>query len=531
VLTGFARQFNLPSLKAGYQLGLTSLLLLAGIGVVHDASALNETRTLSFHHTHSGEDLTVTFKREGRYDEEALKQLNHFLRDWRTQDQTTMDRHLFDILWEVYRDVDGKKPIQIISAYRSPETNAMLRRRSAHTGVARFSQHMLGHAMDFYIPEVPLEQIRFAGLRLQRGGVGFYPTSGSPFVHLDTGNIRHWPRMTHDQLARVFPDGRTVHVPTDGTPLKGYELARAEIERRGSGDDAATIAKPANVLARLFGGKSNDEDDEGAAPAVQAKPVSVVQVAAARPAEPAPRAKPAGATLQLAAADMQVVQPVRPKLVAVSDKAEAKPQTPADIINARGFWDDMPATPNQATPAQVAALNARKALASTADPQSTSSVPAAYQAMAYAPEAAAPVDRAHVVAASAPVPRSTRPASPSRNSMAANDVTTVVAKGQNQGQGQDGVVATATRIVASRSGDLWMRIMMLAPSASTSMSVTMLGDANMTLLSKQFVKPRATIVMGFSDDPMMGLTIDHFSGPATAPLTTQSFGLRTASLR
>ena len=67
-----------------------------------------------------------------------------------------MDRHLFDILWEVYRDVDGKKPIQIISAYRSPATNAMLRRRSS--GVARLSQHMLGHAMDFYIPDVALEQ-------------------------------------------------------------------------------------------------------------------------------------------------------------------------------------------------------------------------------------------------------------------------------------------------------------------------------------------------------------------------------------
>jgi uncharacterized protein YcbK (DUF882 family) len=172
VLTGFARQFNLPTLpKAGYQLGLTSVLLLAGIGSVHDACALNETRTLSFHHTHSGEDLTVTFKREGRYDEEALKQLNHFLRDWRSQDETVMDRHLFDILWEVYRDVDGKQPIQIISSYRSPGTNAMLRHRSANSGVARFSQHMLGHAMDFYIPGVQLADIRAAGLRLQRGGV------------------------------------------------------------------------------------------------------------------------------------------------------------------------------------------------------------------------------------------------------------------------------------------------------------------------------------------------------------------------
>ena len=249
--------------RAGFQAGLSSLLLLAGAGSVHDATALGETRTLSFHHTHSDEDLTVTFKRNGRYDEDALKEINHFLRDWRSQDQTTMDRHLFDILWEVYRDVDGKKPIQIISAYRSPATNAMLRRRSS--GVARFSQHMLGHAMDFFIPDVQLEQIRFAGLRLQRGGVGFYPTSGSPFVHLDTGSIRHWPRMTHDQLARVFPNGRTVHVPSNGGPLPGYQLALADIEKRGDGDDAATVSKP-GLFKSLFKRKSNDEDDEGAPP-------------------------------------------------------------------------------------------------------------------------------------------------------------------------------------------------------------------------------------------------------------------------
>ena len=272
MLAGFARQFGSLSLpKAGYRLGLTSLLLLLGAGSVHDATAENETRTLSFHHTHSNEDLTVTFKRDGRYDEEALKQLNHYLRDWRTQDQTVMDRHLFDILWEVYRDVDAKKPIQIISAYRSPATNAMLRRRSS--GVARYSQHMLGHAMDLYIPDVPLEQIRFAGLRLQRGGVGFYPTSGSPFVHLDTGSIRHWPGMTHDQLVRVFPDGRTVHVPADGTPLKGYELARAEIEKRDGGDRALTRSSP-SLWAALFKTRSSDDEDEG----VSAPPPATDQV-------------------------------------------------------------------------------------------------------------------------------------------------------------------------------------------------------------------------------------------------------------
>lgn len=530
MLTGFARQFKLLSFsKAGCQLGLASLLLLMGAGSVHDATALNETRTLSFHHTHSDEDLTVTFKRDGRYDAEALKQLNHFLRDWRSQDQTTMDRHLFDILWEVYRDVDGKKPIQIISSYRSPSTNAMLRRRSS--GVARFSQHMLGHAMDFFIPDVPLEHIRFAGLRLQRGGVGFYPTSGSPFVHLDTGSIRHWPRMTHDQLARVFPDGRTVHVPSDGKPLKGYELALAAIEKRGNGDDASAKSKP-GFLASLFRGKSNDEDDEGSSAPVaseKATPASLTASAsAARSADavPAPRAKPGVAsTFQLASADVQTVQTAKTRQAEPAQKAEAKPQTPADIINARGFWGDADATPKQATPAQVAAISARKALAS-ADPQATASVSDPFNALAYAPAASSPVDRSNIVAASAPIPRSVRPAS--RNAMAATSIDTVVVKGA---QGQDSPVATSTRLAASRGNDVWMRVMILAPSASTSMSATVLGDADMTLMRLFFVKPQAVIAMRFSDDPQMGLVSDSFTGSTTATLATQSFVLRTAALR
>jgi uncharacterized protein YcbK (DUF882 family) len=534
VLTGFARQLNSPCLpKAGYHLGLTSLLLLAGAGSVHDATALNQTRTLSFHHTHSDEDLTVTFKRDGRYDEEALKQINHYLRDWRSQEQTTMDRHLFDILWEVYRDVDGKKPIQIISAYRSPATNAMLRRRSS--GVARFSQHMLGHAMDFFIPDVPLEQIRSAGLRLQRGGVGFYPTSGSPFVHLDTGSIRHWPRMTHDQLARVFPDGRTVHIPSDGTPLPGYELARADIEKHGDGALSKGKSLFAALFGKSFGGKSNDEDDEGTSAPIASEKASPAGVTAASLAAkstetvPLPRAKPLKAsTLQLASADVQIVQPGKPK---PAEKAEPKPQTPSDIINARGFWDDMPTTPNQATPAQVAAISARRALAA-ADPQPTASVSATFQAFAYAPPSSSPVDRSNIVAASAPIPHNARPVSAPRNSMVVTDVTTVVAKGpQGSPQTQGSAVATSARITASRGNEVWLRAMILAPNASTSMSTTVLGDADMTLLRTHFVKPQAAVAMAFSDDPMMGMTCDRFSGSAVAVLAMQSFVVRTAALR
>lgn len=539
MLIGLARQFNLLALpKAGYGFGLGSLLLIAGAGSVHDATALNETRTLSFHHTHSGEDLTVTFKRNGRYDEEALKKLNHFLRDWRSQDQTTMDRHLFDILWEVYRDVDGKKPIQIISAYRSPATNSMLRRRSS--GVARFSQHMLGHAMDFYIPDVPLEHVRAAGLRQQRGGVGFYPTSGSPFVHLDTGSVRHWPRMTQEQLAKVFPDGRTVHLPSNGGPMKGYELARADIERRGNGDNAATTSKMPNLFASWFKGSkaTTEEDDEGAsAPARNEKPGSA-SVAAATPAKsadpvPTPRAKPqVAATLQLASADAQIVPAAkaRPEAMQVAqasaENTEPKPQTPADIINSRGFWDDPPANANQPTPAQVAGLRARQALAAATDPQPTASVSEAFKrALAYAPAATPPADRSNVVTASIAMPRATTRSA--RNADAApTEVNTVVSKGA---QGQDPAVATSARLAAAQGNAIWMRVMMLAPSASSAMSTTVLGDTEMTQMRSYFVKPQTAIAMSFSEDPMMGMTCDRFSGSATAKLSTHV--LRTAALR
>uniref|UniRef100_Q07J52 Murein endopeptidase K n=1 Tax=Rhodopseudomonas palustris (strain BisA53) TaxID=316055 RepID=Q07J52_RHOP5 len=539
MLAGFARRLTSVSpSRAGLQAGLASLLLLLGAGSVKDASAVGDSRTLTFHHTHSDENLTVTFKRNGRYDEEALGKINHFLRDWRSQEKTTMDRRLFDILWEVYRDVDGKQPIKIISAYRSPATNAMLRRRSS--GVARFSQHTLGHAMDFYIPGVPLEQIRAAGLRLQRGGVGFYPTSGSPFVHLDTGNIRHWPRMSPDQLARVFPDGRTVHLPTDGTPLKGYQLALADIQKRGTASDATDSGKP-GFLASLFGGKAADEDDEGAAP-VSAKPApavaagkaTAVKIADVKPAEltivdsvPLPRAKPAAAgAIQLAAAD-QAVPAAKP----ATSKTEARPQTPADIINARGFWDDMP-LPQQATPAQVAALQAREAVA---DPSSTASVSdRSMQAMAYAPPPL-PKERAPIVAsAPIPLPRGARPASAAANPMAVNSVTTVIgksAKGHRQlAQGSQGsVVTTSARLTAaSRDNDIWLRAMILARSAA-SMTSTVFGESDMTILRSHFTKPQATVAMAFSDDPQQGPACDQFAGQAVVTLSTTPF--TTASLR
>ncbi len=210
------------------------------------------------------------------YDQAALDKLNWFLRDWRKGEKTDMDPHLIDLVWEVQRENGTNQPIWVVCGYRSPETNAMLRRRSS--GVARFSQHMLGHAMDFYIPGANLEHLREIGLRLARGGVGFYPTSGSPFVHMDTGSVRMWPRMSHDELARVFPDGKTVQIPSDGKPLPGYAVALAEIQQRGNnpsdnslasargsgvdiGTQVASNSHFKNPFAKLLGLKTGDDDD------------------------------------------------------------------------------------------------------------------------------------------------------------------------------------------------------------------------------------------------------------------------------
>ena len=197
--------------------GLAACLLLIGsVGMQH-AKAVGDTRTLSLHHVHTNEDLTITYKKNGQYDEEALKKINWSCATGARTKRPRWTAQEIDLLWEVYQEVGAKEPIQIICGYRSPGTNDMLRGRSKRSGVARNSQHTLGKAIDFYIPGVPLDKLRATAMRLQGGGVGYYPTSGSPFVHLDVGNVRAWPRMTREQLVKLFPDGRTVHLPADGT--------------------------------------------------------------------------------------------------------------------------------------------------------------------------------------------------------------------------------------------------------------------------------------------------------------------------
>ncbi|WP_446692686.1 DUF882 domain-containing protein [Roseibium salinum] len=275
---------------------------LTVISVCLTAAARAETRTLKLYNTHTKERVSITFKKNGRYLPDGLREANRFLRDWRRNEITKMDPELLDLVWEVYQQVGARDSIYVVSSYRSPATNNMLRKRSS--GVAKNSQHTLGRAMDFYIPGVDLSKLRATGLRKEIGGVGYYPTSGSPFVHMDTGTVRHWPRMSRSQLAKVFPDGKTLHIPSDGKPLSGYKIALAE-EKSGKRSKPTIVAssqpntrnqsltnpgkpipvsadsseKPSgggNLFASLFGG-GRDRGEQAARPgAVGNKPPAPV---------------------------------------------------------------------------------------------------------------------------------------------------------------------------------------------------------------------------------------------------------------
>ena len=192
-----------------------------------------EERTITMYNIHTKETASITFKRNGKYVPEGLQAINHFMRDWRVNRETRIDPALIDIIWEMHEQLGSKAPVHLICGYRSPATNEMLRRTSG--GQARHSRHITGQAADLMFPDVPLKQLRYSALILERGGVGYYPRSGIPFVHVDTGNVRHWPGIPRTELAMLFPKGHSLHVPSDGRPLTpaDYRVAMARLEASG----------------------------------------------------------------------------------------------------------------------------------------------------------------------------------------------------------------------------------------------------------------------------------------------------------
>jgi uncharacterized protein YcbK (DUF882 family) len=530
---------SLRPVRASYCCSIAALLVVLGCESLQTATADGETRTISFHHIHTGEDLTIAYKVNGRYDEAALHKINHLMRDWRESDSVKMDPHLIDLLWEVHREVRAKEPIWIVCGYRSPETNSMLRRRSS--GVAKFSQHMLGKAIDFYIPGVPLDELRAAGLRAQRGGVGYYPTSGAPFVHMDTGSVRHWPRMPEEQLVAVLS--------------KGQLNSRSASDARGT--SVAQASRMPSFLARLFGGGKDEEEDAETAAATakpaagtptRAKPAAVTaetrieKVAAV----PLPQSKPARPeTYRVASADSKpIVKTVDRYEVASADSKPVRlAQTEAvaptnvsanDIINQRGYWRGLPdavdAPPVGSSRASASAPR-RAAVPASAEPATTASAtpwPLADRsgsepipsALAYAAQPT-PIAVARAVPLAFGAPRAAPAASP--------DTTVALRRSDDRPSAALPPKPASLVRVGDRFDDPWMRAMIVSPSAQSFLKTARLGAQDFRDLSPYLLKPTVTMLITFSGDPNRGMASERFDGSAVVFMSTAAFS--TASLR
>ena len=534
---------------------------------VHEAEAAAGDRALKLFNVHTKESATIVFKRGNRYDAAGLKQMNQFLRDWRRNEPTKMDPQLFDLIWSVYQQSGSRQPIHVVSSYRSPATNGMLRSRSR--GVAKKSQHMLGKAMDFYLPDVQLAKLRAIGLKMQVGGVGFYPTSGSPFVHMDTGSVRHWPKMSRDQLVRIFPDGKTLHVPSDGKPLPGYEQALASYKARKAGGGAAIMmasAEPAKKgkswFARLTGTDASDEDDMPNAPAeepAKAAPAEVdaVQVAAVAPeaAEPVPFAS-ASAPLPrpspnrgaepvlVAAAETDAAMPPAPRrspvvrpmttLASVAPIPQAAPLQPTPNYGS-GISDTLAAleatTPEGQAPLPRSPGSAADAIADAIG----KSKPASDAMMAYAAPLAVDETQTHIDAATGALVTSNPQARPTR---AAAHEPRVASLG-----GEISLDAGAPAGAGAHIGqDPLAQLTPVSYQAATIELVTRSGSTRQKAYAELqmpkpfavpelFTAPERSIRLGFGRIAYEGLRTDRFAGPLVHHLGTQEFAMLTTGSR
>lgn len=148
----------------------------------------SETRSLAMYNPHTGENINLVYCENGYYVPGALEEINYFFRDFRANLIKPIDPRLLDLLHAIHQSSDATKPFNLVSGYRSPQTNAML--AAYYEGVARHSMHIEGKAADINLPGRQLSMLQRIALAMRFGGVGYYPQSG--FVHVDTGRIRHW---------------------------------------------------------------------------------------------------------------------------------------------------------------------------------------------------------------------------------------------------------------------------------------------------------------------------------------------------
>jgi hypothetical protein len=393
--------------------------------------------------------------------------------------------------------------------------------------------------------------------------------------------VRHWPRMTREQLMHVFPDGRTVHIPTDGRPLPGYALALADIKKRGAspsemsidaarraGVDVAEAGIPPrkeSLFAKIFhfGGRSND-DDEGdvdavaAATADTAPPTSTAATAA-------PLRSRAKAAVATAVADAESkLAAEKAKLVKAAAKmhvirqAEAAPArsdarlaslTPNEIIRSRGYWSGLPDGATAARPATsaveaVTAVSSPGLVLTANDSDNTGALgqggdgqaqisPAL--ALAYA-EPGAPdgaprvLTLATVAAAAPPAPSGRAFAAPiGQNAM-------TIAVKRVSGHPASAIFTVTGRPLSAADADAaindpWLRALLLSPSVQRFLTITSLGHRDGRSLAAMMIKPDSSVLMTFSADAQFGLAYDRFSGNAIMFVSTVTYPLRSASLQ
>jgi hypothetical protein len=412
---------------------------------------------------------------------------------------------------------------------------------------------MLGKAIDFYIPGVSLEQLREAGLRAQRGGVGFYPTSGAPFVHMDTGSVRHWPRMPEAQLASVLSKGQLGSAAaSDGgqrSRMPGL-LARLFGGGRDEAQDAATAAAETPVKAAAVARKPAAPESRPEKPATvvaesRVEKVAMVPFPPAKPAKAADQfasaaVKPVAKPTQASAASEPAPVPAGYQVASATSKPEGAPRTASvvaranvsanDVINERGYWQGLPSLDAADAPQVGAARTApsatpRRAIASAVAapwPLTDRSDSAPMSALAYAAQPT-PIAAARAL-----------PAEPGTSwvALAAVPETTIAVKRSDDYPSVAPSKGPSVVRVGDRFNDPWMRAMIVSPSAQIFMKTTVYGVPDFRALGPYLVKPASTMMATFSEDPYRGMTSESFAGSAVGFTRTVTFSPpRTAALQ
>jgi hypothetical protein len=386
-------------------------------------------------------------------------------------------------------------------------------------------------------------------LRAARGGVGFYPSSN--FVHLDTGSVRHWPRMPEAELAKVIAKG----------PLTAVAARKT--------DTKVASARFPNPFAKLFGFSGEEEEDAetlaATAPAARTaeakKPapktsektsVKTSEKSAERPAAVAaapaatttpatrPAPQPAG-SFDLASASSRPVELRPARAAGLVNGGDASANA---VISERGFWQTSPDNSAQLSAAAKSAAASAAARVASADVPSTGNTPwpapdraATGSALSYAP-ASHPSSPSRPAAASAQPAARTAQAAPTPQ----RDTTVAVKRGAepqattppapSSANAQTLAAALAQAKAGQQFNDPWMRAMIVAPSAGAFMSTSLLGTTDFRTLSPYLQKPSSSVMMTFAkNDPHLGMSTQRFAGTAVVFVSTVTFSRRTASLR